>query len=75
LSAPARSRWGILPEIVLSSGTDATGLATRDAASLTPSGSAVIDYTSSLDGIETRYLQGFFVGWPHPRSPSACSSA
>ena len=53
---------GILPEIVLSSGTDATGLATRDAAPLTPGEGAVIDYTGSLDGIETRHPQGFFVG-------------
>jgi ribosomal protein S18 acetylase RimI-like enzyme len=29
----------------------------------------VIHYTDSLDGIETRHLSGFFVGWPHPPSP------
>jgi GNAT superfamily N-acetyltransferase len=29
----------------------------------------VIHYTDSLDGIETRHLQGFFSGWPHPASP------
>ena len=28
-----------------------------------------IRYTESLDGIETRQLDGFFVGWPHPPSP------
>jgi len=31
----------------------------------------VIDYTESLDGIEPRQLEGFFVGWPHPPSPVA----
>jgi predicted N-acetyltransferase YhbS len=36
---------------------------------LTPSGAAVIHYTDSLNGIETRHLKGFFVGWPHPPSP------
>ncbi len=29
----------------------------------------MIYYTGSLDGIETRHLSGFFVGWPHPPSP------
>jgi GNAT superfamily N-acetyltransferase len=29
----------------------------------------MIDYTNSLDGIESRQLEGFFVGWPHPPSP------
>ena len=29
----------------------------------------MIHYTDSLDGIETRQLEGFFVGWPHPPSP------
>jgi ribosomal protein S18 acetylase RimI-like enzyme len=29
----------------------------------------VIDYTESLDGIEPRQLEGFFVDWPHPPSP------
>ena len=29
----------------------------------------MIDYTDSLDSIETRHLKGFFVGWPHPPSP------
>jgi GNAT superfamily N-acetyltransferase len=29
----------------------------------------VIDYTESLDEIEPRHLEGFFVGWPHPPSP------
>jgi GNAT superfamily N-acetyltransferase len=29
----------------------------------------VIHYTESLDGIETRQLDGFFVGWPHAPSP------
>ena len=29
----------------------------------------MIDYTDSLDGIEPRHLDGFFVGWPHPPSP------
>jgi ribosomal protein S18 acetylase RimI-like enzyme len=29
----------------------------------------MIDYTYSLDGIESRQLDGFFVGWPHPPSP------
>ena len=29
----------------------------------------MIHYTDSLDGIETRQLDGFFVGWPHPPSP------
>jgi GNAT superfamily N-acetyltransferase len=35
---------------------------------VTPSEAAVIHYTDSLDGIETRHLGGFFVGWPHPPS-------
>jgi GNAT superfamily N-acetyltransferase len=34
-----------------------------------PSGAAVIDYTDSLDGIESRQLGGFFAGWPYPLSP------
>jgi ribosomal protein S18 acetylase RimI-like enzyme len=46
-----------------------TGLGTRDEALLTPSAAAVIHYTDSLDGIETRHLKGFFVGWPYPPSP------
>ena len=29
----------------------------------------MIHYTDSLVGIETRRLQGFFTGWPHPASP------
>ncbi len=29
----------------------------------------MIHYTDSLDGIETRHLKGFFVGWPYPPSP------
>ncbi len=29
----------------------------------------MIDYTDSLDGIEPRQLEGFFVGWPRPPSP------
>jgi GNAT superfamily N-acetyltransferase len=29
----------------------------------------MIEYTNSLDGIESRQLEGFFVGWPHPPSP------
>ena len=29
----------------------------------------MIDYSDSLDGIESRQLEGFFVGWPHPPSP------
>jgi GNAT superfamily N-acetyltransferase len=29
----------------------------------------VIDYTDSLDGIESWQLGGFFAGWPHPLSP------
>lgn len=29
----------------------------------------MIDYTDSLDGIEPRQLQGFFVGWQHPFPP------
>ena len=29
----------------------------------------MIDYTDSLDGIEPKYLDGFFVGWPHSPSP------
>jgi GNAT superfamily N-acetyltransferase len=29
----------------------------------------VIDYTESLDEIEPRQLEGFFVDWPHPPSP------
>jgi len=29
----------------------------------------MIDYTDALDGIESRHLEGFFVGWPHPPSP------
>ncbi len=31
----------------------------------------MIDYTESLDGIKSRLLEGFFVGWPHPPSPQA----
>jgi GNAT superfamily N-acetyltransferase len=56
-------------DVVLSGAAGATGLATRDAALLTPSEAAVIHYTDSLDGIETRHLEGFFVGWPYPPSP------
>ena len=29
----------------------------------------MITYGESLDGIESRHLDGFFVGWPHPPSP------
>ncbi len=29
----------------------------------------MIAYTESLDGIEPRQLEGFFVGWPNPPSP------
>ena len=29
----------------------------------------MIDYFDSLDGIESRQLEGFFVGWPYPPSP------
>jgi GNAT superfamily N-acetyltransferase len=57
-----------VPDVVLCGGAGATGLATHDAALLTPSGAAVIHYTDSLNGIETRHLKGFFVGWPHPPS-------
>lgn len=41
----------------------------RDTAFLTSGGAAVIHYTHALDDIETRHLNGFFVGWPHPPSP------
>jgi ribosomal protein S18 acetylase RimI-like enzyme len=30
----------------------------------------VIEYTDSLNGITEKMLQGFFVGWPNPPSPS-----
>jgi len=29
----------------------------------------VIEYTDSLDGVEPRHLEGFFVGWPSPPPP------
>ena len=29
----------------------------------------MIEYTDSLDGVEARHLDGFFVGWPQPPSP------
>lgn len=29
----------------------------------------MIEYTESLDGVEPRHLEGFFVGWPQPPSP------
>ncbi|MEX0674152.1 MAG: GNAT family N-acetyltransferase [Gaiellaceae bacterium] len=29
----------------------------------------MIEYADSLDGVEPRHLEGFFVGWPHPPSP------
>src|SRR5215212_4826875 len=29
----------------------------------------MITFSESLDGIESRHLDGFFVGWPHPPSP------
>jgi ribosomal protein S18 acetylase RimI-like enzyme len=32
-------------------------------------GVLMIAYTDSLDGIEPKQLQGFFVGWPRPPSP------
>jgi GNAT superfamily N-acetyltransferase len=47
----------------------AAGLIRGQAALAAPRGRAVIDYTESLDGIEPRQLEGFFVGWPHPPSP------
>jgi GNAT superfamily N-acetyltransferase len=47
----------------------AAGLFTDQAALAAPRGIAVIEYTESLDGIEPRQLEGFFVGWPHPPSP------
>jgi ribosomal protein S18 acetylase RimI-like enzyme len=28
----------------------------------------MIEYTDSLDGVETAHLDGFFVGWPSPPS-------
>ena len=28
----------------------------------------MIEYTESVDGIEARHLEGFFVGWPQPPS-------
>jgi ribosomal protein S18 acetylase RimI-like enzyme len=30
----------------------------------------MIEYTASLDGIDARDLEGFFVGWPSPPSPA-----
>jgi GNAT superfamily N-acetyltransferase len=45
------------------------GLTTREATLPTQGGAAVISYIDSLDGIESRHLDGFFVGWPHPPSP------
>ena len=29
----------------------------------------MIEHTDSLDGVEPRHLEGFFVGWPSPPSP------
>jgi ribosomal protein S18 acetylase RimI-like enzyme len=29
----------------------------------------VIEYTDSLDGVEPRHVEGFFVGWPSPPPP------
>jgi ribosomal protein S18 acetylase RimI-like enzyme len=29
----------------------------------------VIDYVESVDGVEARQLEGFFVDWPQPPSP------
>jgi ribosomal protein S18 acetylase RimI-like enzyme len=29
----------------------------------------VIEYSESVDGLEARHLEGFFVGWPQPPSP------
>ena len=29
----------------------------------------MIEYTDSLEGVEPRQLEGFFVGWPSPPSP------
>jgi ribosomal protein S18 acetylase RimI-like enzyme len=29
----------------------------------------VIEYAESLEGVEPRQLEGFFVGWPSPPSP------
>jgi ribosomal protein S18 acetylase RimI-like enzyme len=29
----------------------------------------MIEYTTRLDGVEPRHLEGFFVGWPSPPSP------
>jgi ribosomal protein S18 acetylase RimI-like enzyme len=29
----------------------------------------VIEYAESVDGVETRDLEGFFVGWPQPPTP------
>ncbi len=31
-------------------------------------GAAVIEYTTTVDGIDSRDLEGFFVGWPAPPS-------
>ena len=29
----------------------------------------MIEYAESVDGVEARHLEGFFVGWPEPPSP------
>lgn len=29
----------------------------------------MIEYADSVEGVEPRHLEGFFVGWPHPPSP------
>ena len=29
----------------------------------------MIEYSESVDGLEARHLDGFFVGWPQPPSP------
>jgi ribosomal protein S18 acetylase RimI-like enzyme len=29
----------------------------------------VIEYTTDVEGVERRHLEGFFVGWPLPPSP------
>ena len=29
----------------------------------------MIEYSESVDGVEARHLDGFFVGWPQPLSP------